>query len=82
MNLGSLHKYGFVEYRLPGGSGYLKKHREVRRHLIELLNIHRAFGTNGYAMKRKVRRLLVEVGANKNDGISLIEMVPVTIFKI
>jgi hypothetical protein len=82
MNLSSLNKHGFVEYRIPGGKGYLKKSREVRKHLIELLNAHQSFGfLNDYAVKSKVRRLLVAAGAKRNDGISLIEMVPGTIFK-
>lgn len=81
MNLGSLNKYGFVEYRIPGGKRYLQKRREVRKHLIELLNIHQSFGEHNYAMRRKVRRLLVEFKADRNDGVSLIEMVPETIFK-
>jgi hypothetical protein len=82
MHLGNLNKYGFVEYRISGGKGYLKKSKEVRRHLIELLEIHRSFGyLNAYAIKSKVRRLLVAAGAKRNDGISLIEMVPETIFK-
>ena len=83
MHLGNLNKYGFVEYRISGGKGYLKKSKEVRRHLIELLDIHRSFGIlNDYSVNHKVRRLLVAAGAKRNDGISLIEMVPETIFKL
>ena len=45
------------------------------------LDIHQSFGEHNYAMRRKVRRLLVEFKADRNDGVSLIEMVPETIFK-
>ena len=81
MNLGSLYKYGFVEYRLPGGKRYLSQGKEVRKHLIELLEIHQSFGTRKKAVQRKIRRLLVDAGASKNDGVSLIEMVPRTILQ-
>lgn len=80
----NMQKWGYVEYRMAGGSKYQNKYNEIAKHTLDLLRftmLYEADNTENKVFVGKIRSIMKEAGAKPGTGRSVLETVPVFLAK-
>ena len=75
----SMEKWGYVEYRMPGGRKYETKYNEIAALTIDLLRFTMAYQTDYTKHKvfiGKIRDIMESTGAEESTRKSIIEALP------
>ncbi len=74
-----MDKWGYVEYRMAGGSKYQNKYNEIENHTLDLLRLTMSYeedNTKNKVFIGKIRDIMKSAGAKVGTGYSFLENIP------